>query len=138
MVKRAARASVLGLVLLAATAGTALGHECFVVNRSEQGTAGAAHSKVWAPLTLAQLFATAHQVFGGAQLSGPQVAWAVEQATTQGVPSSFAIFVGKKTIGQASAAFTEGGKASDGTGVDWFFTTYGQTLANIFFAARAQ
>ncbi len=138
MVKRAARALALGVVLLVGTAGTALGHECFVVNRSEQGTVGAAHSKVWAPVTLEQLFATAHQVFGGPPLSGAQVEWAVEQATSQGVPSSFAIFAGKKTIGEASAAFTTGGKASDGTGVDWFFTTYGATLANIFFAARAQ
>ncbi len=136
MVKRAARASLLGLSLLVATAGTALGHECYVVNRSEQGTTGAAHSKVWFRLTLTDLFATAHQFFGGAALSPRQVQWAVGQATAQGVPNSFAIFGGKKTIGQEAAAYTAGGKAGDGKGVDWLFTKYGNTLASIFFAAR--
>ena len=41
--------------LVAVSATTVLGHECFIFNRSAQGSIGADHSARWNRLTLARL-----------------------------------------------------------------------------------
>jgi hypothetical protein len=132
MTKRLLRPFLLATLLVAFTAGTTLAHECYNTQRSERGNAGAAGSAAWEELTLADLFATAHEVFPIAPLTDAEVAEAAAMAEAAGVPSSVVI-LGATTIGAQSTAFNTGGKATDGKGIDWFFTKYGETLAGIAF-----
>lgn len=52
-----------------------------------------------------------------------------------GVPSEVTLF-GKITIGAKGRAFTEGGKAADGRGIDHFFVAHGETIVTAYFIAR--
>ena len=85
---------------LAATlfAGTALGHECIVISRSDTGSVAAgSHSARWLTVaTLESLFTDPFLV--PEPLEGDQLDWAVEQAREAGLPETFTIFVGAKTI----------------------------------------
>ena len=106
-------------------AGAALAHECFNVNRSDKGNeAAGTNSKAWATLTLEDLALDVG-------LDEAQTEAFLEAAAEAGVPFSFTIFVGNHTIGQNSPAFTQGDNATDGKGIDWFFTKYGETLLGI-------
>ena len=121
------------LVVLAIMASTVSAHECFVVNRSAQGNAGASHSGEWFTLTLDQLFSETEN-FGLPDLTASQVDWAVASALEAGVPASFTIRT-DKTIGEHAAAFTKNGHATDGKGIDHFIDVYGNTLIGIVIEA---
>ena len=140
MIKRFARATVLATALIALTAGATFAHECYNASRSEQGNAGATNSGNWATESVADLFAFIHE-FGIPGVETPltpaQQAVAFEAATEMGVPAEVTIFVGKITIGGNGKAFTEGGKAVDGRGIDHFFTAFGGQLVAAYQAGLA-
>jgi hypothetical protein len=140
MFKRFARATVLATALIALTAGATFAHECFNASRSEQGNAGAANSGNWATESVAELFGVIHffEIPGvETALTPAQQEVAFETATEMGVPSNVTIFVGKITIGANGNAFTDGGKAADGKGIDHFFAAYGEQLVAAYFAGLA-
>ena len=124
----AAAALTCGLVL--AGGGVASAHECFIPNRSEQGNANATNSANWFTLHLEDLFAEAHFFFGGDPLTSEQIDEAVKLATDAGVPASLTTFT-KKTLPAG-----KGGSPSDGKGIDHYFESYLDTLAEIFFTVR--
>ncbi len=130
IVIRAALAAVLAVTV---GVGSVAAHECYVVNRSAQGNAGASHSQRWFTLTLEQLFSET-EGFGLPDLSAGQVDWAVATAKAQGIPSSFTIRT-DKVIGEGTPAFGRLGHSSDGKGVDHFIDSYGNALIGIVFEA---
>lgn len=105
-------------------AGAALAHECFNANRSAKGNEGADHSPMWLTLDLEVL---AEDI----QLTEAQTEEFLDAAEEAGVPFSFTIFIGNKTIGENAAGFLDGGREADGKGIDWFFEAYGPTLFGI-------
>ncbi len=125
---------------LAATmlAGTALGHECFVVSRSDTGDIKAgSNAKVW--LTVAEL-AGLFELAGAEILQLPpltedQMDWAVEQGLEAGMPSQFTIFIGKKTIAEGTPAMDRHG--ADAKGIDHAFDWL-PVVAEIYLAALEQ
>lgn len=137
MFKRIARSTVLATALIALTAGATFAHECYNASRSAQGNAGASKSAVWETLPVAGLFAEIH-LFGipgvDTPLDAEQQAAAAEAALEMGVPAEATIFVGKHTIGANGLAFTEGGKAADGKGIDYFFAAHGDSIVAAYFA----
>ncbi len=52
------------------------------------------------------------------------------------VPSEVTLFTGKITIGAKGRAFTEGGTAADGRGIDYFFAAHGEAIVSAYFVAR--
>jgi hypothetical protein len=115
----------LALAIFAVTgAGAALAHECYNASRSAKGNEGADHSPMWETINLEMLAADIG-------LDEAQTEAFLASADEAGVPFSVTIFVGKKTIGQNGAAFTQGDQAIDGKGIDHFFTKYGETLIGI-------
>jgi hypothetical protein len=115
----------LALAIFALTgAGAALAHECYNASRSAKGNEGANHSPVWETIDLGLLASDVG-------LDEAQTEAFLEAADEAGVPFSVTIFIGKKTIGQNGAAFTQGDAATDGKGIDHFFTKYGETLFGI-------
>ena len=124
----AAAALTCGLVL--AGGGVASAHECFIPNRSEQGNAGATHSKNWATLHIDELFATAHEFLGGPALTEDQIQTAVSMAADAGIPTSLTTFT-KFTLPRGG-----GGSPSDGKGIDHYFETYEDALIGIFFEVQ--
>ena len=136
MFKRFARAGVLAIALVALTASATFAHECYNASRSEKGNAGAAHSPNWSTESVAELFTVIH-FFGipgvDQALTAEQAEVAFEAALEMGVPAEVTIFVGKHTIGANGTAFTEGGKAADGKGIDHFFLAHGEALVGAYF-----
>jgi hypothetical protein len=130
-VRRTIAASVLAITVLGGSATAALGHECFIANRSVQGDAGAMNSGVWQRITLADIFGFIHGVVGGPALSGAQIDWAVAQAVSQGLPVDGWVVMGTKTIGEGS----RNPNLADGKGLDHLADAYGQQIVGIYFAA---
>lgn len=124
----ATSAVVAGIAVLAAAPASA--HECFVVNRSEKGNQGAAHSENWAYLTLDDVFYSAPEILGAPPLTAEQQAWAVAEAEARGIPASFAINT-RHMLPVGDGAGLEG-KGSDGAGIDHFFSAYSGTLEAIY------
>lgn len=131
-----ARSLLLGSMTAALVSGVALGHECFIVSRSDTGDiAAGSHSRVW--LTVATL----EDVFGfigeegGTALSESQLAWAVNAAQEAGLPNQFTIFIGTHTINEGTPAAER--HSANGKGVehvtDWF-----PVLVAIYFEALTQ
>jgi hypothetical protein len=113
---------------LAATifTGTALGHECIVISRSDTGSVAAGtHSARWLTVaTLESLFTDPFVV--PEPLEGAQLEWAVDQARDAGLPETFTIYIGAKTIAGDTPAMDRHGQ--DGKGIDhafdWFPTIF--------------
>ena len=139
MINRVARATVLAVSLIAVTAGATFAHECYNASRSAQGNAGANHSTNWSTESVAELFTIIH-LFGipgvDTALSAEQAEVAFEAALEMGVPAEVTIFI-RDLIGAHGRAFTEGGKAADGKGIDHFFVAHGQALVNAYFEGLA-
>jgi hypothetical protein len=137
MIRKALATLALTGAVVAATAGTASAHECYVANRSEAGNAGASHSANWYTLQLGDLFADAHNFLGGDALTADQLQVALDMAAEQGLPSSFTLFE-KFTLPRSIAQLdTVSSKSADGKGIDHFFVKYGDQLVGIFYAAQA-
>jgi hypothetical protein len=125
-----AGAAALSFGLVFAGAGAASAHECYVVNRSAQGTAAAAHSGNWYVLTVADLLAEAPMIFQMPELTEDQTAWALAEADAQGIPDSFALFT--------RFTLPKGGPAklvTDSKGIDHFFAKYIDQLGEIYMTA---
>lgn len=133
MLKRTVQATMLASVLLLGSAGAALGHECIISSRSEQGNAGATNSKVWTTLTTEQIFGFIHFIVDGDPLSHSQITWAVAAADAAGIPDSFVVR-SDKTIGGGSA----NPNLADGKGLDHLSALYGPQIVGIYFAALSQ
>ena len=137
MLRRTAATLALTTALVAAGAGAASAHECYVANRSAQGDAGASHSQNWYTLTLDELFRSGHLFLGGAPLTDAQVATALDMAKEQGIPLRFTVFERftlPKSLDELDGVTS---KSSDGKGIDHFFIAYGDAIVGIFFAAQA-
>jgi hypothetical protein len=117
-----------------ATPTAALAHECYNASRSAQGNAGASNSQRWLTIETAEFFASAHEFLPIPPLTPAQIAEAGSMATAQGIPSTFTIFIGAKTIGEAAAAYEKNGKSADGKGIDHLFDAYGNQLVAIVLA----
>lgn len=134
MIRRSVKAAatvVLTAGLVFAGTGVASAHECYVVHRSAQGTAGAAKSGNWHVLTVADLLAEAPDILGAPPLTPSQMSWALAEAEAQGIPDSFALF-GRFTIPKGDIPER---LITDGKGVDSFFAAYIDQLAGIYMAA---
>ena len=132
-VRRTIAAGVLAMTVLGGTATVALGHECFIANRSVQGDAGATNSKVWQRITLADIFGFINGIVGGPALSPAQVDWAVTEAVSEGLPAVGWVVSGLKTIGEGSS----NPNLADGKGLDHLADAYGNQIVGIYFAALA-
>jgi hypothetical protein len=121
---------VLSGTLLAALVPTVAAHECFIVNRSEQGAVGADHSGRWDMLPLGAIFGFIHGVVGGPALSPAQIEWAVGEAANQGLPAEGWLVRSDRTIGS-------GPRLADGKGLDHLADVYGEQIVGIYFQALA-
>jgi hypothetical protein len=129
VVRSIALALAIGAVPMAGVAA----HECIVVNRSATGNLHATASGVWMTVTLTEIYESTEQ-FGFPDLTGAQVAFAVDLARSLGVPDSFT-FRSDKLIGENASGWEKGGHATDGKGIDHFFDVYGDRLIGALFAA---
>ena len=73
MLRRTAATLALTTALVAAGAGAASAHECYIANRSAQGNAGASNSANWYTLRLEELYRSGHLFLGGDPLTDAQV-----------------------------------------------------------------
>ena len=120
---------VLSGTILAVAVPTVAAHECYIVNRSQQGTVGADHSANWGKLTLADVFGFIHEVVGGPALSPAQIDEAVGIAVSQGLPRDGWLVRMDKTIGEGS-----GNKnLANGKGLDHLADVYGGQIVGIYF-----
>ena len=124
-------AGALAVAVLGSTAGSVLGHECYIANRSAQGDAGALHSGAWTRLTLADIFGFINQFVGGPSLSASQIQWAVTEAVNEGLPANGWVVRSDKTIGENS----QNPNLAAGKGLDHLADTFGPQLVGIYFQA---
>lgn len=127
----AAATATLSVGLVFAGAGAASAHECYVVNRSAQGTVGAAHSGNWYVLTVADLLAEAPGMLGVPALNETQTQWALAEAEAQGLPDSFALFT-RFTLPKSTSTAK---LIDDSKGIDHFFAKYIDQLIGIYMTA---
>jgi hypothetical protein len=131
MIRRAIAATALAGLLVLPAAGTVLGHECYIISRSDTGDAHAANSKAWDWLTLHDVFAfILPAVTGGPSLTPGQIDWALQQAAAQGIPNAW-VTRADKTIGAGSS----NPNLANGKGLDHLADVYGAQLGAIYFAA---
>jgi hypothetical protein len=129
MIRKSLATLALTGAVVAATAGTASAHECYVADRSDAGNAGASHSANWYTLELSDLFADAHNFLGGDALTADQLQHALDMAAEQGLPSSFTLFE-RFTLPRSSAELAAlSSKSADGKGIDHVFVKYGEQTA---------
>ena len=136
MLRRTAATLALTTALVAAGAGAASAHECYIANRSAQGNAGASHSSNWYTLQMEELYRSGHLFLGGDPLTDAQVAKALAMTAEAGVPLSFTVFERftlPRSMDELEGLST---KSADGKGIDHFFIAYGDAIAGIFFAAQ--
>jgi hypothetical protein len=121
------RSIVLGSLAATMLAGTALGHECIVISRSDTGNVAAgAHSARWETVaTIESLFTDPFLV--PVPLEGAQLDWAVEAAREAGLPETLTIFVGAKTIADGTPAMER--HSRDGKGIDHAFDWFPTIIA---------
>ena len=122
---------VLSGAILTAAAPAALGHECYIVNRSDMGNAGALHSSRWVQLDLATIFGFINEEVGGDPLSASQIDWAVDEAVSEGLPRDGWVTRSDKTIGEGS----KNPNLANGKGLDHLADVYGEQIGGIYFAA---
>lgn len=125
-----ALALALSIVPLAAVAA----HECIVVNRSDTGNAHAGGSGRWVTISLTRIYETTED-HGLSDLTAAQVDYAVDLATSWGLPDSFTFR--SDTLIPPSEVWEELGHATDGKGIDHFFDVYGERLIGALFDALA-
>lgn len=131
-----ARSVLIASIAAGTISGTALGHECFVVSRSDTGDiAAGSHAQVWETLgTLEDLFGFVGSFLGLPPLSDTQMAWAVKAAEDAGLPAQLTIFVGNHTLAEGTPAMEM--HAAHAQGIDHVFD-WGPVLIGIYFDALA-
>jgi hypothetical protein len=128
------RSLVLALALAAVPLASVAAHECIVVNRSDTGNEHASGSGHWMTVTLVDVYEST-ELFGLPDLTAAQVTYAVNLASSWGVPDSFTFR--SDTLIPPSEIWEELGHATDGKGIDHFFDVYGERLLGALFAALA-
>ena len=137
MLRRLARASILSVLVLLLAVSSAFAHECYNASRSEQGNTGAQHSGQWFNLTLEFVYTVLLPGETGIHLSDAGLAWALQEAADQGIPSGFVVR-SDKTIGVNAKGETVPGivkNGANGKGIDHAVDAYGDQIFGIFFAA---
>jgi hypothetical protein len=127
------RSLVVALALGVVPVATVAAHECIVVNRSDMGDEHATGSGRWITVTLEQIYAETED-FGLPDLTAAQVTYAVNLASSWGVPDSFT-FRSDKTIAEDASGWQKNGHSSDGKGIDHFVDAYGAQLFGALDAA---
>ena len=117
--------------ITAVAAPAVFAHECFIVSRSDQGDAGALHSKAWVRLTLTDVFGFINTVVGGPALTPGQITWAVGEAVAEGLPANGWVVRSNKTIGEGSS----NPNLANGKGLDHLADVYGAQIVGIYFQA---
>ena len=92
MLRTTALTAALTSALVVGSAGAASAHECFIANRSANGTVAAGHSANWYVLQVSDLYADAHLFAPIQPLTSVQVDEAVRLTAARGIPTSFALF----------------------------------------------
>jgi hypothetical protein len=128
MLRRSILAAVLASALTAMTVGAVAAHECVISSRSAQGNEGAANSKVWDRLFLADVLGFIHAEVGGPALTEAQIAWAV--ANRGDLPEYWVTRI-DKTIGAGSS----NPNLADGRGLDHLVPMVGEQVVALYFAA---
>jgi hypothetical protein len=128
--RRLVASLVLGASVLAVAAPVVSAHECYVVNRSAKGEAGADHSARWDRLPLGAIFGFIHEVVAGDPLTPTQIEWAVAEGVSQGLPADGWLTRTDRTI-------SNGQRTADGKGVDHLAEVYGEQIVGIYFEALA-
>jgi hypothetical protein len=131
MLRRSILAAVLASALTALTVGTVAAHECVISSRSAQGDEGAANSKVWDKLFLADVLGFIHAEVGGPALTADQIAWAVEN---RGDLPEYWVTRFDKTIGAGSS----NPNLANGSGLDHLVPMVGEQVVGLYFAALEQ
>ena len=129
MLKKSIAAGIVSVGLVLGSAGAASAHECFIPDRSEQGNAGATHSKNWVALDISELFASAHEFLGGPALTPAQIDQAVAMAAEAGVPTTLTTFA-RGTLPKGKGVPES--HSTDGKGIDHYFHLYEDALIGIF------
>lgn len=122
--RRLTAVAILAGILVAGPAGVALAHECFVANRSAQGSESSANGN-WFFITSDDILAIINEEAGlGLDLTDELNAAYRDAVAEAGLPTELAIFE-HHTIGTNGAnadslapAYTDGGHSGDGKGVD--------------------
>jgi hypothetical protein len=120
------RSILIGTLAAMLSAGSALAHECIVISRSDTANVAAGtNSARWlAVATIESLFTDPFIV--PEPLEGAQLEWAVARAREAGLPGTFTIFTGAKTIADGTPAMerhSQNGKGIDHA-FDWFPTIF--------------
>ena len=136
MIRNTLVAGALTAGLIVTGGGVASAHECYIANRSDKGNAGASHSANWYTLHLSELYTNAHFFLGGEPLTPAQVSEAVSRAEAAGIPTSVTLFERFTIPRNLDELEAVPSKATDGKGVDHFFSKYGDQLVGIFFSVR--
>ena len=127
------RSLIVALVIGLVPVATAAAHECIVVNRSDTGNQHATESGRWITVTLQQIYEETEH-FGLPDLTPAQVTYAVDLASSWGVPDSFT-FRSDKTLLEEASGWQKNGHSSDGKGIDHFIDAYGGPLFGALDAA---
>ncbi len=122
---------ILAITVLGSSAGVALGHECYIANRSAAGDAGALHSGRWTRLSLAAIFGFINTFLNGPALTSGQISWAVSEAINEGLPADGWVVRSDKTIAEGSAD----PNLANGKGLDHLADSFGPQLVGIYFQA---
>lgn len=147
MFKRLSRSLVLATALVAVTATATMAHECYVANRGSTGTQQAGtNSKSWIYVdlpSLAMFLSDPADPEALPALTPSQLDYFVDRAQELGVPAEMALFVGgrPKTGGftlAENAGFAKNGHASDGKGVEHFFTAHFESVLQAYLEALQQ
>lgn len=126
MLRRSLIAALLAGALSAVSVGSAFAHECVISSRSDQGNEGAANSKVWDKLFLADILGFIHGT--GQALTGDQIAWAV--ANRDDLPVYWVTRI-DKTIGEGSS----NPNLANGAGLDHLRELVGEQVFGLYLAA---
>ena len=120
MFRRVTASVVLGLAVVAGSAGIVSAHECYIASRSDQGNVQAGgHSARWITISGPEIFGFVAEMTGGDQLTPAQLDWALDAAVAAGAPKTFTIFTGH-TLAEGTPGMDKG-HATDGKGVDHAF-----------------
>lgn len=130
-----ARSAALALALAVVPVASVAAHECVVVNRSAAGNEHATESGRWVTVTLEIIYEETED-FGFPDLTPSQVEYAVELASSWGVPESFT-FRSDTTLLRSASGWQKGDHATDGKGIDHFFEVYGERMVGALFEALA-
>lgn len=147
MFKRLTRSLVLATALVALTATATMAHECYVANRSSTGSQQAGtNSQSWMYVdlpSLAMFLSDPADPEALPPLTPSQLDAFVAKAQELGVPSELALFIGGRpkaggfTLAD-NAGFEKNGHASDGSGVDHFFTAHFENVITAYMYALNQ